>query len=297
MTSGLWQAPVDQGFGALDAVAAFEHLRTKDLSLTYPVWAGKLKANVMGDAMRGQTETYETESITLNPSEKFDAVFKISPFTSKVTIEFFDIVTPDNSAYAIWPNSLEVHVQDARSTGIESAVGAYWYPFAYGDTFSIEVKDGLWSVADTPAYHAPMLPGLMKVTMAGDFSNEAPVSFKMRITRENFNPPRQGLIAEADIEMGDSFVIPVEIPENTDLATFDLTFRRNWTKFPTSDIDMLLFDPESNLATWDGVSLNAPERSVLTEPMAGTWYVYIDGSEMYWPDHFKLFMNLESGVP
>jgi hypothetical protein len=292
-----WQAPVDQGFGALDAVAAFEHLRTRDLALTYPVKVGKLAANVMGEAVRGQVETYESETITLNPSEKLDAVFKIAPATSKVTIELFDIVAPDNSAYAFWPNSLEVHVQDARSTGVESAVSLYWYPYFYGDAFSIEVEDGPWSVAGEPWYYAPMQPGLMKVTLIGDYSNEAPVSFKMRVRRENFKPPLHGKIAEADIEMGDTFIIPVEIPENTAQATFDLTFRRNWTKFPTSDIDLLLFDPEFNLAAFDGATINAPERSVLTEPMAGTWYVYIEGFEMYWPDHFKLFMNLEAGEP
>ena len=292
-----WQAPVDQGFGTLDAIGAFEHLRTRDLAITYPLKVGKLTANVMGDAVRGQVETYETEAITLNASEKLDAVFKISPFTSKVNIEIFDIVTADNSAYAFWPNSLEVHVQDARSTGVESALGLYWYPYAYGDAFTIEVEDGPWSVDGSEAYYAPMLPGLMKVTLIGDYSNEAPVSFKMRVTRENFKPLLHGLVAEADIKMGDTFVVPVEIPENTDKATFDLTFRRNWTKFPTSDIDMLLFDPEFNLAATDGASLNAPERSVISEPMAGTWYVYIDGFEMYRPDHFKLFMNLETGEP
>ena len=292
-----WQAPVDQGFGALDAVAAFEHLRTKDLALTYPIWVGKIKANILDEPIRDMVEIYESDEITLNASEKFDAIFKISPWTSKVTIELFDINAPNNSAYAFWPNALEVHVQDARSSGIESAVSLYWYSFAYGDAFTIEVMDDLWTVAGSPKYSAPMQPGLMKVTLIGDYANEAPVSFKMRITRENFKPPLQGLIAEADINMGDTFVIPVEIPENTDLATFDLTFRRNWTKFPTSNIDMLLFDPEFNLATLNGASLNAPERSVISEPMAGTWYVYIYGTEMYWPDHFKLFRNLESGVP
>jgi hypothetical protein len=226
----------------------------------------------MDEPVIDMVEAYESDEITLNASEKFDAVFKISPWTSKVTIELFDIIAPDNSSYAIWPNALEVHVQDARSTGIESAVSRYWYPFAYGDAFSIEVKDDLWIVAGDPEYSAPMQPGLMKVTLIGDYTNEAPVSFKMRVTRENFKPPLQGLIAEADIEMGDAFVIPVEIPENTNLATFDLTFRRDWTKFPTSDIDMQLFDPEFNLARWDGASLNAPERSVISEPIAGTWF-------------------------
>lgn len=292
-----WQAPVDQGFGALDAVAAFEHLRTKDLALTYPVWVGKIKANILDEPVRESVETYESNEITLGASEKFDAVFKISPWTSKVTIEIFDITAPNNSAYAFWPNALEVHVQDARSSGIESAVSLYWYSFAYGDAFNIEVMDDLWTVAGSPEYSAPMQPGLMKVTLIGDYANEAPISFKMRITRENLKPPLQGLIAEADIKMGDAFVIPVEIPENTDKATFDLTFRRNWTKFPTSNIDMLLFDPEFNPAAFDGATLNAPERSVVSEPMAGTWYVYIEGFEMYWPDHFKLFMNLDTGEP
>jgi hypothetical protein len=292
-----WQAPVDQGFGALDAVGAFEHLRTKDLAINYPVKVSKLTANVMGDAVRGNVEIYETDEITLNASEKFDAIFKIAPWTSKVTIEIFDIVAPNNSVYAYWPNALEVHVQDARSTAVGSPVGIYWYPFAYGDAFTIEVKDGSWTVAGEPWYYSPMQPGLMKVTLAGDFSNEAPVSFKMRVTRENFKSLPGGLVTEADIEMGDTFTIPVEIPENTDKVTFDLNFHRNWTKFPTSDIDMLLFDPDFNLAADDGATLNAPERSVISQPMAGTWYVYIEGSEMYWPDHFKLFMNLESGEP
>jgi hypothetical protein len=194
-----------------------------------------------------------------------------------------------------------MHIQDAHSTGIESVVGLYWYPYFFGDAFSVEVKDGPWTVnseaGSEPWYYAPMQPGLMKVSLIGDFVNEAPVSFKLRVTRENFKPSRHGLIVEADIEMGDTFIIPVEIPANTSLATFDLTFRRNWTRFPTSDIDMLLFDPEFNLAAYDGATLNAPERAVLSEPMAGTWYVYIEGFEMYWPDHFKLFMDLESSAP
>jgi len=152
-------------------------------------------------------------------------------------------------------------------------------------------------VAGSPEYSAPMQPGLMKVTLIGDYANEAPISFKMRITRENFKPPLQGLIAEAHIKMGDTFVIPVEIPENTHLAIFDLDFRRNWTKFPTSNIDMLLLDPQSNLVSWDGATLNAPERLVITEPTAGTWSVYIYSPEMYRPDRFELFVNLKSGAP
>lgn len=292
-----WQDIHDQGFGALDVGAALEHLVTRDLALTYPVKTGNLQSNFLGLPVSGAVESEETEEITLNPSEAFEAVITIAPSTSKVTIEIFDIVAPDNSAYAFWPNSLEMHVQDARRSGIKAPIGIYWYPYVYGDAFRIEIEDGPWTVAGDPWYYAPMSPGLMKISMVGDYSNESPISFKMRVTRENYKPALNGLIAEADIAMGDVFVIPVEIPADTDLATFDLTFWRNWTKFPTSNIDMLLFDPEGNLVSTDGASLNAPERAILTTPVAGIWNVSIEGFEMYSRDHFKLFMNLESGEP
>jgi hypothetical protein len=105
-------------------------------------------------------------------------------------------------------------------------------------------------------------------------------------------PPRNPTF-EGELNKGEAFVIPVEIPDGTSTATFDLAWNRTWAKYPTSNIDLLVFGPDFNLASLDGATLNAPERAVVADPVAGTWQVLILGSEMYRPDHFKLFVKTE----
>ena len=288
-----WQDINDQGYGAVDAVQSLKVLMTKSWGYVPFVRSGRLRPNVLPRPRKNQVDVWESDVITLNPSESFDAVFQISHYTSKVTIEVFDIQTEDNSAYAYWPNALEVHLQSAKRTAFRHPVEVYWYPFWYGDAFDIVVEDGPWTFWGIPWTYQPMEPGLMKLSLIGDFSNEAPVSFRVRITRENFRQPLRHPIASGPIGMGDVMLIPVEIPEGTTTATFDLTWRRDWSKFPTSDIDMFILDPDFNVASTQGVSGNAPERAVIEEPAAGTWWVYIEGYELYRPDFFKLYLTLE----
>jgi hypothetical protein len=287
-----WQDANDVGFGALDLVAALKTFKKGNVVMDYPVFTGKLEANILDTPVKFQTEVYESPTITLNPSETYNAVFAIAGFTSDVTIEFFDIVAPDNSAYAYWPNALEVHVQSAKRTAVPHPVGILWYPFLDGDSFAVEIEDGPWTVAGIPWAYQAMEPGLMKVSLTGDYSNESAVSFKIRVTRENDGISRGQEIAESDIAMGDVFIFPVEIPGGLSAVTFDTVFARNWSKFPTSDLELLIFDPDFNQASAGG-SLNAPERAVIADPAAGTWYVYIEGFEMYRPDRFTLYMKTE----
>jgi len=139
-----------------------------------------------------------------------------------------------------------------------------------------------------------MEPGLMKLSLIGDYSNEAPVvSFKVRITRENFRQPLRRPIARGIIKTGEAVTIPVDIPAGVTTATFDLDWLRKWNHFPTSDIDMIIYDPDLNVASFDGATGNAPERAVIADPAEGTWYVYIEAYEVYRPDPYKLYLTIE----
>jgi serine protease AprX len=289
----VWQEINDQGYGTLDVPAAFVHLQNGDVRLKPAKKVGELTANVLGPAVPGKKQTWTSKPITLNPSESFDAVFEVTAATSNVTIEVFDIVAPDNSAYAYWPNALEVHLQSAKRTSFGHPVEVYWYPFAYGDAFDIVVEDGPWTFWGMPWDNTPMEPGLMKLSLIGDYSNEDPVSFRVRIRRENFAEPLQNRVANGVIKDGDSLWVPVEIPEGAGTATFDLTWHRDWSMFPTSDVDMILFDPNGALASFAGATGNAPERAIIDAPLPGTWYVLIDGYEIYKPDNWDLFLNIE----
>jgi hypothetical protein len=290
-----WQGINDQGYGTLDVPVSLDYLMAGDWKLKPAKKAGELEANVLGKPVKGKVETWESETVTIGPSEPFNAVFEIGDTTSMVTIEIFDIVASDNSVYAFWPNALEVHVQSAKRTAFGHPVERYWYPYVDGDTMQIVIEDGVWNSPFGVEAEQPMEPGLMKLSLIGDYSNEAPVSFKVRITRENFREKlsKKNRIGNGMIEDAGSVVIPVEIPEGTTKATFDLTWHRDWSMFPTSDVDMIIFDPTFALASIDGATGNAPERAIIDAPMPGIWYVLIDGYEVFKPDNYDLYLNLE----
>ena len=288
-----WQDVADQGYGALDAPAALQRLKARDEMEDHPRKSGKLKANILGNPIRRKTEVYESEKITLGAGESFNAVFEIGRATSKVTIEVYDIVAPNNSSLAFLPNALEVHVQSAKRTDTSHPVYVYWYPYRYGDAFTITIEDGSWTLAGLPWANQPMEPGLMKISLSGDYSNQAPVSFKMRVIRENFLRKPGKPAAKKTIAMGDLFSVPVQIAPGTRSVTFDLRWNRNWSRFPTSDIDMLVYPPDSNLAFLDGATLNAPERVFIPDPQPGLWLVRIQGYELYRPDTVRLYVKTD----
>jgi hypothetical protein len=288
-----WQGLNDQGYGALDIPASFEYLANGDVMLRPAKEVGELTANVLGPAVPGKRQAWTSNVITLGPNEPFSAVFEISEATSNVTIRVFGIETEDNSAYAFWPNGLEVHLQSAKRTSYSHPIERYWYPYWYGAAFEITVEDGPWTSPWGLEANQPMEPGLMKLALIGDSSNEAPVSFRVHIMRENFAEPLQNRVANGVIKDGDSIFVPVEVPEGTSLAAFDLTWHRDWSMFPTSDVDMIIFDPDFNLVSFAGATGNAPERAIIEAPTAGTWYVLIDGYEIFKPDNWDLFLNLE----
>jgi subtilisin family serine protease len=291
-----WQDINDQGYGALDIPASLEILQSGKWKFKPEKDTGVLTANVLGNPVPGKVETWESDSIELAASETFDAVFAISDRTSQVYIEIFDVEAEDNSAFAYWPNALEVHLQSAKRTSFAHPIARYWYPYFYGDTFQILVEDGLWQSPFGVEVEQPMEPGLMKLSLVGDYSNESPVSFKVRVTRENLREPLsiKNRIANGVIKMADAQWYAVEIPEGTTMATFDLVWGRDWASFPTSDIDMIIFDPTFAIASFDGATANAPERAILEDPVAGTWYILIDGYEVNKSDNFDLYLTLDT---
>jgi hypothetical protein len=205
----------------------------------------------------------------------------------------YDIAAPDNSAYAVAPNALEVHVQSARRTAYPHPVARTWYPFAYGDAFQIVIEDGPWTSPWGQEANQPMEPGLMKLSLGGADWNESPVSFKVRIVRENFRGPLKNRIANGVIKMGDVVLVPVNIPQGTTTATFDLVWQRDWSMFPTTDVDMFIYDPSLKLVSRQGALSNAPQRAVISAPQAGTWYVRLRGYAAYKPDNYGLYLTLD----
>jgi subtilisin family serine protease len=288
-----WRGINDQGYGALNAQQALKQLNKGKLSLKHPKKSGRLRANILKRPVRGQSETFTDHHIKLGPGEKYDAIFNISRFTSRVTIEVTDIKLPDNSASALWPNALEVYVQSATRSALDPALSFPWRPYQDGSKFSILIEDGPWSLNGEGRLYQPFQPGLMKVTLIGGPTNQADVSFKLRVIRENRRKPLAKPVAEGVIKSGNSRLIPVTIPAGVSRATFDLVWIRDWSRFPSSDIDMIILDPSGQVVSTAGATLNAPERAVVENPVPGQWQVLVQAAEMYRPDNFKLYLRTE----
>ena len=80
------------------------------------------------------------------------------------------------------------------------------------------------------------------------------------------------------------------------MAEFRLWFRSDWGSYPTSDVDMILFDPNLNRNT-DGAHLNDPEQAIVLNPLPGTWQVLIDGFDIpAGSDKYELRVSLDGKV-
>ncbi|MCA9924750.1 MAG: S8 family serine peptidase, partial [Anaerolineales bacterium] len=293
-----WKNFNSQGYGALDVPAALQVLQSGVWPTNIAVTTGKLTANVLPAPAVGAVDVYESGLITLGAGKTKDFVLEVDEYTSDVIIEVYDMTAADNSAYAYWPNAIEFNIQSGKRSVAGPVEAWLWYPQFWGDSVTYIVSDGPW-VESSGAFgsyefaNQPVEPGLMKVSLAGDYSNESPVSFKVRITREQLRTPQTGFYAIGRIRMGSSALIPVDVPAGVSEMTLDLVWGRDWSTFPTSDIEMFVYDPAFNLVSLDGATFNAPERAVITNPTAGTWYVFVDGYEMYRTDRYKLFVTMD----
>jgi len=269
-----------------------------------PIRTGRLAPNILGPARPGHRERSSWRSFTFEPGEVKNLVFGIEDFTSHVTIEGADLVVPANSKLtpAGFQNEIELHVQSAKRSWAPRPLNRWiTHDDALGmdNAFTVEIEDGQWLFNGLPVEWAPgvpveqpMEPGLMKLSLGGDWINEFPVSLDVRVTRENFGSCLRRPIYRDYINNGDVLFVPVTMPAGRTSATFDLLWARDWSRFPTSDIDLILVDPDGNLI-YDGASLNAPERATVKSPAAGEWMAVIQGYQVDRTDYVRLYLTLE----
>ena len=288
-----WRGANDQGAGALDVAAALRRLEEGRADAEPAPGVGRLEANVLRGLLAGRVERYGSRVLSLAPGETRDFVFEIDASTSAVHIEIEGIDVPDNAALAFFPNALQVDLQSAKRSAVARPIDTTLLDSSWnGGTLRIDVEDGAWTRAGEEIANQPMEPGLMKLSLSGDFVNQAAVGARVRIARENRKPPLPRPLARLPLENADSdYVLFLDVPPGVATATFDLTWGRDWSRFPTSDVDLLLLSPKGAVV-FDGATLNAPERAVVRSPEAGTWLALVKATDLPRPDVAQLFLTL-----
>ena len=279
-----------QGAGYLDVSKALDLLKSGETR-------NELRQSVPDEEIPNVSlvgGAYSTDIRELKPGRIVDLIFDIEPSTSSVTIDFSGVSIDPNPVPAVLPNSIEVYVKGAKRGGLPYLV----YSANVVGPARLTIGDnrvGLrGAIFGAFVDRSTMEPGLMKVTVQGDWTNNGNVGAQVTIRRIDGKNP----VDPTDpVLPGDAILIPVDVPSGTTQASFELGWRQNWARFPTNDLDLFLCAPGFVLhPDFSGATLNSPERVTVSNPAAGTWYVMVMGFGVVTPQD-AYYLDVDVAAP
>jgi hypothetical protein len=199
-----------------------------------------------------------------------------------VTIDLTGVTIDPNPVPAALPNSIEVYVMGAKRGGAPYFVYSANVFGPASLTLSDEFIGLQGSIFGAFLDEGPLEPGLMKLTVQGDWTNNGNVGVTVTVRRID---GKDQVEAGQQILPGSTILVPVDIPRGTTRASFELGWRHNWARFPTNDLDLFLCAPGFVLfPDFSGATLDSPERVVVSNPAPGTWHVMVLGFGVSTPE-------------
>ncbi len=249
-----------------------------DTALPLPAEASLADITNIGLTGKG---TYEASIENLAPGLNKEFIFEITEATDSIKLDITNVwLNPDED---LGLNSFEVYIQGAKRTtyGYYIETANVW-----GDaSFYITDEETTWSGEVTGVYtHGRFTrviePGYMKIVIENDFTSYEAISCDIKITVTAKKEPHPDIIIEGELTQGDwTGWIGILVPPGTEKAIIELWWEHDWTKYPTSDMDMIIY--------WDfgindhGATMSAPERVILESPTI--LYLYVEAYLLYVP--------------
>jgi hypothetical protein len=274
---------IDQGNGVLDVAAADARLATGRVSSRVPdlpvdeddddedaLGAGgkSVLRNVERagfDIVNFRSNRYSARIRDLKPGEVAQIFVPSDALTSNLTVTIKD-VTPElapDQQNQLFGDDILYQIADAPTSTL--------------------VDRGSGFVADAVTVDVPNpQTGLVRVAIMGDWTNAGRVSATVTITRtRKFDglPTTVGSVAEKEVD-----IIEVDVPAGTANVVFELAWKQNWARYPTNDLDLVVFDPAGKRYTDESLQgLNSPERIEIKGPLVvpGRWRAAITGVEIH----------------
>lgn len=281
---GARSTPFDQGNGIINVADALDLLRTGDLDVSVPT--PRRIRNVVPVLTR--LERVGVEAIPFPDSESFTAdvnlvVGQVAQFYVSIPRNATDLTVTLTNITPELPKDQQniIFGDDLLLTIVDS-------PLSFNDTRVLEVINGNFeTVIEKPQ------PGLVRVAIMGDWTNVGKVGATLSISGTRGENAAPTLAGEIEDQQLDEFTFV--IPANTTELNFELSWRDDWSFFPTHDVDLLIVDPTGTLIA-DAATLSNPERLTITDPSAGTWTALVDGFELHgFEDDYALTIRTNAG--
>ena len=212
-------------------------------------------------------DKFTTEVKALKPGQVAHFFVPSDIFTDRLVVKITNIVPEADRQNTLFGDDLFVMGVDAPTS------------FAVHRIENPPGSEGVFVNADSTFTIDNPQTGLVRIALQGDWTNGGPISAKLTIERQRRLPTLPSAVGQ--IEQGDLIPFYVDVPVATQ-AVFELFWLQNWGRYPTNDLDMLVFDPKRQSRARHrrrppGASLNSPERVVVANPAAGQWTVLVDG--------------------
>ncbi len=316
---------LDQGAGYVNAPAALALLERRlgsDLPAGPDNPSERVWQNVERKTNLEVVESFSSSVEDLTPGERFDILLDIPANTRDVSISLSNIDAdlpfatsleecgPESQNCFFGGDTIMLGVHSAKTSSIQTATSAGDYfdlnasPSATaaflgegpGAEFVIADRDSD-TIYDPSALviYDDLEPGLLRVTVSGDVVNSG--SMSAFVTVESSTLTRSGdstASGQVTSSAPATDLIPITIPAGIEVAEFCLSWEGDWTHYPTNDLDLFVFDADSNQVLVDpngdpvgnqpivpqGLTLDAPEVVRVKNPLPGVWYVGILGFEL-----------------
>ena len=300
--------PMDRGAGLVDAQAADKLLdsgRVPDFLPRPDRPSPDVRTNIeRGTDSNGEDSNGEDLTVvhgtvvqrirSLKPSQRVEILYNIEDQTSQVVISIsnFQASGLENPYLG---DDLFLMVHSAKTSQIAAIAACDPTLQLFGDYYDFDgdcypynsfVRGGAFVVNDPE-------PGVMRITISGDYTNGGPVSADVTVTSTRESVAKT--VAQGKIDNQGIIRFPVEMPNGVQEAGFELSWRYDWGHFPISDIDVkAIRDPDGNSVDFAIVpahpldpipGLDAPQRvSVIAAPgktlKKGTWQVVAFGFDI-----------------
>ena len=266
--------PIDQGAGFIDIPAAVARLK-----------AGRVSAHLAGTG-RGRddddfAENGVSRKVEANIREAgFQPVaFQRDRFTTRV-----EGLRPGRVAHFFVDADEQTDQLVVSVTNVTTELPPSQQNVLFGDIVLLTIVDAPSSFADTKVSAFVVgdstftIPnpqtGLVRVAVMGYSTNAGRISGDLTIerTRRSQGPATaKGRVAE-----GELIPFAIEVPAGAAQAVFELSWKDNWSRYPTDALALILIDPAGGVNN-AGNSPSFPQRVVINNPAAGTWRALVDG--------------------
>jgi serine protease AprX len=275
---------LDQGAGYVDGLAASNLLTAgavPDSLPDPPAFTQIVSVNVQQNTfLEAVTGPFVDAASNLKPGQRHEILYKVTANTRQVVVTLSNVLPalPPAQQNPLFGDDIFLTLHTAKTSAIGDSGDYRVVAFSNGGTF----------VVNNPE------EGLMRVTVSGDWTNAGTISAGVSIfsTAEAIpQTSRQGVVADQQI-----LSFPVTIPAGASAAEFRLSWREDWGRYPTADLDLYLVNPGGGLIV-SGATLNSPEAVQVNNPAAGKWTVVVVGFEIQTgSDRFDLRVSLDGKV-